>query len=170
MPGENFPEPRIQPPPTGPEARVNDSIERGASVMTTVVAALLMACVAIALVGVVADTWRPLRDRDFIGASVAGLDAAFVVIILLELVHTTLSRGPISSQIQEFLVIGITSAIRSGIETAARHGTASPRETAVVIAITSLAALLLVVALSLLRQRLSAERLGHRREPKEAHE
>jgi hypothetical protein len=135
--------------------------------MTTVVAGLLMVCVAIALVGVGVEAWHPLRDGDFVGAAVAGLDAAFVVIILLELVHTTLSRGPISSQIQEFLVIGITSAIRSGIETAARRGGGSPRDTAVVIAITSLAALLLVAALALLRQRLSVERLAHRPEPKE---
>ncbi len=168
MPGDDFPEPRIQPPPTGTERRVNESIERAASVMTTVVAVLLMLCVAVALVGVVADAWHPLREHDFVGAAVAGLDAAFVVVILLELVHTTLSRGPISSQIQEFLVIGITSAIRSGIETAARRGGGGPRDTAVVIAITSFAALLLVVALSLLRQRLSVERLAHRPEPKES--
>jgi phosphate starvation-inducible membrane PsiE len=165
MTGTDFAEPRIQPPPTGTEARVNASIERAASVMTTVVAALLMVFVAVAIVGVVADAWHPLCEHDFVGAAVAGLDAAFIVVILLELVHTTLSRGPISTQIQEFLVIGITSAIRSGIETTARRGTASPRETAIVIVITSFAALLLVGALSIIRQRLSSERRTQRSTP-----
>ena len=98
-------------------------------------------------------------------AALSGLDAAFIVIILLELVHTTLSRGPISTQVQEFLVIGITSAVRNGLETAAGRGNGTPRETAIDLAITSAAALLLVVSLWLVRQRLSAEQISGRGRP-----
>jgi phosphate starvation-inducible membrane PsiE len=161
-------EPRIQPAPLGPEKRFNDALERMASILTSVVATLLMVFVVVAILGVVLDAWRSLfTDHDPMHAALSGLDAAFIVIILLELVHTTLSRGPISTQVQEFLVIGITSAVRNGLETAAGRGTGTARETAIDLAITSVAALLLVVALWLVRQRLSAEQTSSRDRPDE---
>jgi phosphate starvation-inducible membrane PsiE len=154
---DKLPEPRIQPPPLRHEKRFNDALERIASLMTSLVAALLVVFVVIAAGGVVLDAWRALSiDRDLTRAAVTGLNGAFIVIILLELVHTTLSRGPITTQIQEFIVIGITSAIRTGLETAAARG--NHRDTAIDLAITSLAALILVVALWLVRQRLNVER------------
>jgi hypothetical protein len=97
------------------------------------------------------------HDRDLVHSAVSGLDAAFVAIILLELVHTTLSRSPLSGQVQEFLVIGITSAVRHGLETAADRGTQNARDTAIDLCITSMAALLLVAALWLVRAWLSTE-------------
>jgi len=42
-------------------------------------------------------------------ALILSYDTAFLTIILVELLHTVLSRGPIGRQVQEFLVIGITS-------------------------------------------------------------
>ncbi len=151
-------EPRIQPTPLGPEKRVNDALERIASVLTSVVAAFLIVFVISALAGVALDAWHSLHtDHDPMRAALSGLDAAFVVIILLELVHTTLSRGPISTQVQEFIVIGITSAVRNGLETAAGRAGAAPREISIDLAITSFAALLLVAALWLVRQRLHAD-------------
>jgi phosphate starvation-inducible membrane PsiE len=159
-------EPRIQPAPLGPEKRFNDALERMASVLTSVVATLLMIFVVVAIVGVVMDAWHSLfRDHDPMHAALSGLDAAFIVIILLELVHTTLSRGPISTQVQEFLVIGITSAVRNGLETAAGRGSSPARETAIDLAITSVAALLLVISLWLVRQRLNAEHTTSRGRP-----
>jgi phosphate starvation-inducible membrane PsiE len=59
--------------------------------------------------------------------------------------------------VQEFLVIGITSAVRHGLETAADRGTQNARDTAIDLCITSLAALLLVAALWLVRAWLSTE-------------
>ena len=91
----------------------------------------------------------------------APLDGTFIIVILLELVHTTLSRGPISTQVQEFLVIGITSAVRTGLETVAARSGDTTRETGIELAITAFASLLLVVALWLVRQRLHAEHAGH---------
>jgi phosphate starvation-inducible membrane PsiE len=154
---DKLPEPSIQPPPLHLEKRFNDALERAASLMTSVVAALLVLFVVVAIGGVVLDAWRSLaRDGDPTRAAVSGLNGAFIVIILLELIHTTLSRGPITTQVQEFIVIGITSAVRTGLETAAARG--DHRDTAIDLAITSLAALLLVVALWLVRQRLNVER------------
>jgi phosphate starvation-inducible membrane PsiE len=161
--GDTLEEPRIQPAPLGPEKRFNDGLERAASVLTSVVATLLILFVVVAIVGVVLEAWRSLfTDHDPMRAALSGLDAAFIVIILLELVHTTLSRGPISTQVQEFLVIGITSAVRNGLETAAGRGKGPARETAIDLAITSVAALLLVIALWLVRQRLNAEQTSIR--------
>ena len=164
--GNALDEPRIQPAPLGPEKRFNDGLERAASILTSVVASLLILFVVIAILGVVLEAWHSLfTDHDPMHAALSGLDAAFIVIILLELVHTTLSRGPISTQVQEFLVIGITSAVRNGLETAAGRGKGSARETAIDLAITSVAALLLVVALWLVRQRLHADQTSARERP-----
>lgn len=137
-PSEIFDEPRIQPKPLAPEKRFNDALERTASILTSAVACLLVVLVVVALAGAIYEAWRHLaRDHEPMQAAVSGLDAAFIVIILLELVRTTLSRGPISTQIQEFLVIGITSAIRNGLETAAGRSSHDPRDTAIELAITS---------------------------------
>jgi len=40
--------------------------------------------------------WQRRRHRLEQHAVTAGIDVAFLVVILLELYHTTLSRGPIS--------------------------------------------------------------------------
>jgi phosphate starvation-inducible membrane PsiE len=172
MPGsDKLEEPRIQPAPLGPEKRFNDGLERLASILTSVVASLLMVFVIVAIVGVVLDACRSLfQEHDPMRAALSGLDAAFIVIILLELVHTTLSRGPISTQVQEFLVIGITSAVRNGLETAAGRGKGSARETAIDLAITSGAALLLVISLWLVRQRLESEQNSSRDRPQRGRE
>ena len=152
-------DPRIQPTPLGAEKAVNNVLERVAGGLTSVVAGLLVLFVMVAVVGIVLNAWTSFQqEHDVMHAAVAGLDAAFVAIILLELVHTTLSRGPVSVQVQEFLVIGVTSAIRTGLETAAGRGTKDPRAVAIDLAITSFAALLLVLALWLIRQRLAVER------------
>lgn len=160
MRSETLPEPQLQPSPSGAEKRLNGVIERSASILTSVVAALLMLFVILAVGGLVMDAWQSLvHEHNAMKAAVAGMNSAFVVIILLELVHTTLSRGPISSQVQEFLLIGITSAVRTGLEAAAAgRSDGSPREVAIQLAITAFSALLLVVALWLVRQRLNAEK------------
>ena len=157
---EALEEPQLQPTPSGSEKRVNRVIERSASVLTSVVAGLLMLFVILAVAGLAMDAWQSLvKDHNPMKAAVSGMNSAFVVIILLELVHTTLSRGPISSQVQEFLLIGITSAVRTGLEAAAAgRADGSPREVAIQLAITAFSALLLVVALWLVRQRLNAEK------------
>jgi phosphate starvation-inducible membrane PsiE len=156
---ENPGEPQLQPKPGGRQKRFNDAVERFAGMLTSLVGALLVVFVVVSLVGTVVNAYGSLaHDHDLVHAAVSGLDAAFVAIILLELVHTTLSRSPLSAQVQEFLVIGITSAVRHGLETAADRGTQNARDTAIDLCITSLAALLLVVALWLVRAWLSTER------------
>jgi phosphate starvation-inducible membrane PsiE len=151
-------EPRIHAPPSDFERHLNSGLERAASVLTSLVAVLLILFVGIALVGVVRSALGPLvHKHDFSAAAVEGLDAAFLVIILLELVHTTLSRGPVSQQVQEFLVVGITSAVRSGLEVSASHG-AGEQSVPVGLVIDAGAVLILVVALWLIRQRIHAER------------
>jgi hypothetical protein len=88
-------------------------------------------------------------------AVIEGLDDAFLVIILLELLHTVLSRGPVTRRVQEFLVVGITAGIRSGLEISAERGGDS-RGIASSLAIDALGVLMLVGALWLVRQGLRA--------------
>jgi phosphate starvation-inducible membrane PsiE len=151
-------EPTIQPEPSQLEDRVNHVLERAAGVLTSVVAALLVVFVVVALMGVLTRAAKPLAGRDYSAAAHEGLDAAFLAIILLELVHTTLSRGSITRQLQEFLVIGVTAGVRSGLEVAAGAREKNPREIVTNLAINALGVLVLVVALWLVRQRLHVER------------
>jgi predicted PurR-regulated permease PerM len=154
-------EPSIQAPPTHFESRFNDSLARVANVLTSVVAVLLIAFVIIALVGVVMEGFKPIIEhRNFTQAAVQGVNSAFLAIILLELVHTTVSRGPMTRQLQEFLVIGVTVGVRSGLEIAAGAGEHNARDVAINLSVNALGVLILVAALVLLRRRLHIES-GH---------
>jgi hypothetical protein len=90
-------------------------------VLIYMVALLLVGFAVLALVNTVVLVEAPLLGpaHDYGLAISHGIDAAFLTVILLELLHTVLSRGPISRQLQEFLVIGITSAVRHSLEIAA---------------------------------------------------
>src|SRR5205823_9957566 len=132
--------------PSPPEERVLAGFERVESVLTSVITFFLIGFVVIALVAVIMEVKDPLLvDHDFTGATIKGINATFLAIILLELLHTTISRGPISQQLQEFLVIGITAAVRHGLEIAATRG--EPRDIVVNLAVNAAGALLLVVGL-----------------------
>jgi len=150
-------EPSVQARPTGPEARLIAFYERLESLLLSVVSLLLVLLVVVALVGVGKQLWHPLVvAHDFTDAAVRGIDAVFLAIILLELLHTTLSRGPISRQLQEFLVIGITAAVRHGLALAAGQGS-SPREVVINLTINAAGVLLLVAALWVVRQQLRTD-------------
>jgi hypothetical protein len=157
-------EPSLQEPPSRFEARLNQRLGRVANILT-VVAVLLIGFVLVALVSVVVNGIEPLlaKPRNFAEAATQGVDAAFLAIILLEVTHTTLSRGPMTRQLQEFLVIGITVGVRSGLEVAAAAQKHSSREVAIDLGINAMAVLVLVLALCLLRWRLHSEheRPGH---------
>ncbi|MEI9885780.1 MAG: hypothetical protein WDN08_04625 [Rhizomicrobium sp.] len=86
-----------------------------------------------------------------------GVNSAFLAIILLELVHTTVSRGPMTQQVQEFLIIGVTVGVRSGLEVAAGAPQNGPREVAINLVLNAAAVLILVIALCHLRRRFRAE-------------
>ena len=81
-----------------------------------------------------------------------------LAIILLELLHTTLTRSSIIRQLQEFLVIGITAGVRYSLEVAASGGGSNPRDVVIDLTINAGAVLILVAALWLVRQQLLAER------------
>lgn len=158
MPGQQGTEPAIQPEPFRATRRWDRVLERGASVLTSIVGLLLILFVVVALAGAVEAMIGPLvHGHHFTQAAVDGVDSAFLAIILLELVHTTLSKGRISQQLQEFLVIGVTSGVRSGLEIAAGAHGADPRQVVYELAINSLGVLLLVVALWLVRHRFGKE-------------
>jgi hypothetical protein len=147
--------------------RLDQSLERGASVLASVVAVLLLVVVLVALGGVVQDMWKPLvRDHDLADAALRGLDASFLAVILLELVHTTLARGPVSRQVQQFLIIGITSAVRTGLEIAANARVAEPHAVVTSLAINSVSVLLLVVSLLLVRRHLLAAEAAEQSGPR----
>lgn len=151
-------EPTVQAPPTAPEGRLIAFYERLESLLLSVVSFILVLLVLVALVGVGRQLWDPLVvSHDFTDAAVRGIDAIFLAIILLELLHTTLSRGPISRQLQEFLVIGITAGVRHGLALAAGQGS-SPRDVVINLTINAAGVLLLVAALWVVRQQLRADR------------
>jgi hypothetical protein len=148
-------EPSPEPSPSLIEERLNRGLERAASLFTSVVALLILGLVLVALVGGIISAIEPLmHGHDFARAAIDGLDATFLVIILLEVVHTTLSRGPIARQLQQFLVVGITSAVRSGLEVSAQRG-ADARAITYSLVLDALAVLVLVCSLWLVRQRVN---------------
>jgi phosphate starvation-inducible membrane PsiE len=151
-------EPRVQPRPSRLEHEVNQGLERAASVLTSFVATLLIVFVVVALIGVVVAAVKPIIERhDFLDAAVNGIVGAFLAIILLELAHTTLTRGPVTRQVQEFLVVGITASVRAGLEVAAEARTRESRDVVTSLAINSIGVLLLVCALWLIRRQFKVE-------------
>lgn len=164
-------------------ARWDDSVDR----IFAVVQRLLLAGVAVALVvlSVMAlwDTIVLVRDElavhDVTRAITVGVDTVFLTVILLELLHTVISRGTLAQQAPEFIIIGITSAIRhglglvasgSGTETVTRviqghryrvslPGSGSPRDIVINLAINAGGVLILVAALWLVRSSLGTH--GH---------
>ncbi len=156
---EPSPEPSLRAEPSAPEERVIEGFARAESLLTSVVALLLIGFVVVALVAVIAEVKDPLLvNHDFTAATIKGINATFLAIILLELLHTTISRGPISLQLQEFVVIGITVTVRHGLEVAAAGG--EPRDVVLNLAINAVATLFLVGAYWLVRQQLRADRLA----------
>ncbi|GEM_PF-3050629 len=134
---------------------------------------LLIAAVALALIvlsglalwDTVVSVQSELSHGNLTLGIATGVDTAFLTVILLELLHTVTSRGPVAQQVQEFIVIGITSAVRHGLGIAAAasgtntarvgasaHGL-SERDTVTNLAINSVSVLLLVGALWLVRHR-----------------
>jgi hypothetical protein len=87
------------------EKRLYGSFERAETILTASVAVVLIGLAVLALVDTFVRVISPfLADQhDVTRAVTDGIDAAFLVIILLELLHTILSHGPISQQVQEFL-------------------------------------------------------------------
>jgi len=157
-------EPTVQAQPSAPEGRLIHLYERAESVLTSVVALFLIVFVVVALLGVIGEVKGPLLapTPDFTTAALKGIDAAFLAIILLELLHTTLSRGPISQQLQEFLVIGITAAVRHGLELAASGRGNNPRDVVINLTINAVGAFVLIAGLWLVRQQLRADRRERR--------
>lgn len=149
-------EPSLRPEPTRTESRLGDLFARVESLLISVVAFFLIAFVIIALLAVVKEVRGPLLDYDFGAAAIKGTDATFLAIILLELLHTTLSRGPISQQLQEFLVIGVTATVRHGLDIAASRDSGA-RDSVINLAINAAGALVLVLALWLVRHQVRAD-------------
>ncbi len=151
-------EPRLHPAPSPLERRLIEVLERAAGILTSVVALLLIVFVAVALVGVVIAAGGPiLEKRDYLDAAVKGIVGSFLAIILLELAHTTLTRGPVTRQLQEFLIVGITASVRAGLEVAAEARTRDARDVVTSLAINSIGVFLLVCALWLIRRQLEHE-------------
>lgn len=92
-------------------------------VLILTVALFLVGFAMLSLVNVVAITWQPIVvEHDYTKAIASGFDAAFMTVILLEVLHTVLSRAALATLVIEFLVIAITSAVRHSLEIAAAAG------------------------------------------------
>lgn len=163
-----------------PEGTIVDWMNRRLDRGFAVVQIFLIAAVAVALVILsVMALWDTvvlvhgeLIHHDITRAISVGVDTVFLTVILLELMHTVISRGPLSEQAPEFIIIGITSAIRHGLglvasstgstETVTRiirghaysvtvPGSGNPRDTVINLTINSGSVLILVAALWLVR-------------------
>ncbi len=167
-------------------AGVSDRIDAWLGGGFAVVHRVLIAAVAVALVvlaclalwNTVATVAANLAANDSRDAITEGVDTIFLTIILLELLHTVINREPLAQQAQDFIVIGLTSAIRYGLSvvaTASSSGgsvsrviahrvqsgsgpaTANPRDTVINLAINSASVLLLVASLWLVRHGFSED-------------
>ena len=150
--------PSVQPKPSRLEERLFTLFDRVESALMSIVALILVILALVALLDTAVQVGQPLlqHDPDYARAVTNGIDTTFLVIILLELLHTTLSRGPVSHQLQEFLVIGITVAVRHSLELVTGKG--NPRDLVIDFTINAVGALILVVALWLVRQQPPAHR------------
>lgn len=140
--------------------------------LTAGVALALVILALVALWNTAVTIAQSLSTRD-LGAAIAhGVDTVFLTIILLELLHTVITREPLAQQAQDFIVIGLTSAVRFGLSvvatasgSAGAHAPhlpvqvsgATPRDTVINLAINSASVLLLVGALWLVRHRFPGE-------------
>lgn len=147
-------------------------------VLIAVVAVALVILACLALWDTVATVAANLAANDPRDAITEGVDTVFLTIILLELLHTVINREPLAQQAQDFIVIGLTSAIRYGlgvvatassssgsvsravshhVQSGSGPATANPRDTVINLAINSASVLLLVAALWLVRYGFSKE-------------
>lgn len=138
-------------------------------VLEYTVAMFLLAFAVVTLVNTAQEALVTVqRARDLTLAVTQGVDAALFVMILLEVLKTMLSRAPAVQRLQEFLVIGIFSAVRYGLEivasaqgsrVAAEAGMPSAVSHGVVTDLTlnALGILVLVLALWGVRRLLAAE-------------
>ena len=148
----------LQASPARLEERLDFVVERGARYLTSVVGLFLVGFVIIALAGAVVPVWRALvEEHNDLEAVLDGLDMAFLAIILLELVETTRSQGPMTRRIREFIAIGITAGVRSGLEIAARSRDGSPRDLIIAVVLNSVGVMVLAAAWWLVRQHHHAE-------------
>jgi hypothetical protein len=144
--------PEVEPYPLSVERQAVQLFKYAESILVHVVSLILVLLVLVALVGVVVSVRGPLfHEHDFSAAVVDGVNSVFLAVILLELLHTTLSRGPISRQLQEFLIIGVTAGVRHGLALAVESQQGGARDAVINLAINSVAVLGLVLALWLVR-------------------
>lgn len=171
-----------------PEAAKQDRYTRWDDLQTVsfaIVQRVLLALVALALVvlscmalwNTVVLVHAQLSSHDLTKAITTGVDTVFLTVILLELMHTVIGRGHLAQRIQEFIVIGITSAIRHGLSLVATSGSgqtvartinhrvyqvtvpgiSNPRDTVINLVINSGSVLLLVAALWLIQHRFGSK-------------
>lgn len=150
------------------EHRLLEILERAESFLLLFVALVLIALAAVTLVNTVltfSSMMLSHETNNFLPLVNNGIDELFQVIILAELLHTTLSRGSVSTQLQEFLVVGITVVVRHGLELASQGGVTGkgvkpidPTQLVIDLVINAAAALILIGGLWLVQQFVRSDR------------
>lgn len=105
------------------ESQFIQRLDTGMEKSFALIQRLLIAAVAIVLVilsGMALwDAVVLVRDEisahDLTRAITVGVDTVFLTVILLELLHTVIGQEPLARQAPDFIIIGITSAIRHGL-------------------------------------------------------
>lgn len=128
------------------------------------------------------DTVVLIRDQvqvhNLTRAITVGVDTVFLTVILLELLHTVIGHEPLARQAPDFIVIGITSAIRHGLSLVATSsssgetvkrvihgktyqlsvpGSGHPREIVIDLGINAVGVLILVAGLWVVRHSFNAD-------------
>jgi len=119
---------------------------------------LVLACITIIGAGV--DVFSGIHEHVSTSLLVShGLDTLLLTLILLELLQTVLSHAPLMNRLSEFMIIGVFSAVRYGLEVVASTDRAvsggfvtDPRTVAGSLAINAAGICLLVVTLTLVRR------------------
>lgn len=124
------------------------------------VAAGLLVLACITIVGAGNDVISGVREHIATSSLVShGMDTLLLTLILLELLHTVLSHAPLMKRLAEFMIIGVFSAVRYGLEVVASTDRAvsgafvtDPRTVAGSLALDAVGICLLVVTLTLVRK------------------
>lgn len=114
------------------DARMADSFEIIQRILVIAVGTALVILSVMALWDTVDLVQGELQKGDVTRAITVGVDTIFLTVILLELLHTVIGREALARQVPDFIVIGITSAIRHGLSLVASASTGAQTVTRII--------------------------------------
>ena len=120
----------------------------------------LLILAGIAIFGAAIDVTNAIHEHQGTSSIISkGLDTLLLTLILLELLHTVLSHAPLMDRLAEFMIIGVFSSVRYGLEIVASTDRGlngalvnDPRMVAISLALNAAGIFILVVTLNFVRK------------------